>query len=124
MPLYSSANPPKALTVGDWFTLLDGTETLPEGAASMPCVRATSPSGDDAGITFNATGMPADSVIDIQVAGSDVAAEYSTSGQGTAQLIPDANGNAAYTDTGRSPFFRLLVSSVVAATGAKVKANR
>lgn len=119
MPLYGTNNVP-SLVPGDWLTLLDGTETLPQNAASIAFVRGYSPSANDGGITFNATNIPANSVIDIQAAPDDVAAEYTTTGQ----LVPDANGNAAYTDEGRSPFYRAEISSSTAATGAKVKANR
>lgn len=45
--------------------------------------------------------------VDVQVAGVDVDADYFS----VATLSPDANGNAAYTDVGRSPFYRFKISA-------------
>lgn len=130
MPLYSTPqsgpNSNTALNItslssGDpEYTLLNGTETLAQGAASISFSRGYSAGVSDNGITFNATAMPSGCVIDIQVAPADVATQYTT----IAQITGDANGNAALTDTGRSPFWRLYVSSSTAATGAIVKATR
>ena len=117
--LYGTGNV-NSLVPGDSLVLLDGTETLATNAASISFVRGYSPSANDGGTTFNASGMPASSVIDVQVANADVAGLYTTTGQ----LVPDTNGNATYTDVGRSPFWRLQVSSATAATGSKVVANR
>jgi len=98
------------LDVGQHTVMFDGTETFSVGLASVAIARGTQGSVD-AGITFNAQGMDASMTIDVQVAGENVDADFTT----IAQLMPSAgspdSGNAAYTDVGRSPFYRLYCSA-------------
>lgn len=113
MPLYgvfqagSNSDLSKNLSsvcVGDTYILFDGTETPAEGMTSVAFARATQGSGDN-GITFFASGMPGDCTVGIQAANEDIDANYLT----LAVLTGDAAGNAAYTDTGRAPFWRAIL---------------
>lgn len=104
------------------LTLFDGTEAPAVGLASVAFSRGPSVGGADNGCTFDASGMgaSADTVIDVQAANHDIDGEYFTVGQITA----DANGNGGYTDTGRSAFYRLQLSTYTSAGMPKVTVMR
>ncbi len=98
------------LDVGQSYEMFDGTETYASGLSSVAFARGTQGS-TDAGVTFNAQGMSAGQVIDVQVAGENEDADYTTVGQLFASTGSPDSGNAAYTDVGRSPFYRLYCSA-------------
>ncbi len=133
MPSYGTAQagyngPPNqglnitALEVGESTTLFNGTETPAASLASVAIARgyAGSGGGSDNGITFNVKGMPSGMTIDIQVAGHDIDGEYYT----VATLSGDTNGNTAYPDVGRSPFYRAKILAYTSGTMPTVTANR
>jgi hypothetical protein len=95
-----------AVCVGDTYILFDGTETAAGGLKSVAFARATQGSGDN-GITFQVIGAPAGSQVDIQSSNEDVDASYVN----VETLTADSSGNANYTDTGRSPFWRAVLGS-------------
>lgn len=103
------------------LTLWDGTETPLSGNASVAFSRGPSVGGGDNGTSFDFTGMDAASVVDVQVSNLDVAADYITVSGG---LTPDANGNAAYTDIGRSAFYRVVLTTYVSGAMPKCVAKR
>lgn len=104
MSLYSPGFA-KALYPGDYMTLFSGTEVAALGAASAAFARGSGASGS--GQTFNLSGVPAGMTVDVQCAATDVDADYTS----LVTLTPDANGNAAYTDEGYSPFYRYKISA-------------
>lgn len=106
---------------GDSFTLFDGTETPASGLKSVAFSRGYSPGASDNGISFDCSGMPSGSVIDIQAANQDLDASYSSVSGG---LTPDANGNATYTDVGRSAFYRAVLTTYTTGAMSKVIAQR
>lgn len=110
-----------SLQPGDSMTLWDGTETAAGGAASVAFSRGPAVGGADNGTSFDFTGMDAASVVDVQVSNLDVAADYITVSGG---LTPDANGNAAYTDIGRSAFYRVVLTTYVSGAMPKCVAQR
>lgn len=105
MPAYGS-QPLKTLFPGESLVLFDGTETPSVGLASIAFARGTSPGGDE-GSTFSLSGMPAGMTIDVQVSAFNNTADFTS----VETLTPDANGNAASTDAGRSLFYRLSISA-------------
>lgn len=110
-PGYNQADPGKnlaALYPGDPLTLLDGTETMVEGDASVAFARGMSWSMDDAGMTFLSHGSSASDVIDVQCANVDEDDHYTFAGT----LTIDENGNGAYTDIGRSAFYRVKLTTL------------
>ena len=134
MPVYNVAQagsngPPNqglnltSLEVGESIVLFNGTETPAVGLKSVAFARGYSPGAGDNGITFDATGMPSNMTIDVQVANKDIDAEYTTVNTITASTTPDT-GNGAYTDIGRSAFYRLYVSAYTTGTMPKVRAQR
>lgn len=110
-----------ALSPGESMTLLASTDGTPSTSTkSVSFSRAYSPSGMDGGITFNATGMHSGMTIDVQVAAHDLDAEYLP----VTTMSPDSGNNAAYTDVGRSPFYRVKISAYTSGTMPTVTANR
>ncbi len=107
-----------SLEAGQNLTLLDGTETIVSGSASISFSKGYHEAGQYP-ITFNVSGCPNNSVVEIQVAGHDVAAEYLT-----IATIGLTSGNGAYTDSGASPFRRVLISTFAAGDVPVVKATR
>ena len=131
MPLYgirqAGSNPDATKNLSDVapgasYTLFDGTETPVLGMKSVAFARGAQGSGDN-GITFDAAGMPSDMTIDVQVSNDDVDAHYTTVATLAASTSPDT-GNTAYTDVGRSAFYRLYVSAYTTGTMPTVKAQR
>lgn len=118
MPAYGTR--PVSLVPGDKWTLFDGTEAVAEGLESMAIARGYSPSGDDAGTSFFATGLAADMVIDIQAAAVDDDDEYLMVGQ----ITDDGNGNGAYTDIGRPGFYRAVITTYSAGDMPIVRVQR
>lgn len=125
MPLWGTpragANPISSLNFvdlrpGDDQTLLDGTETVLTGSKSIAFARGGSGSGSDQGSTFSVTGCTSLSVIDIQASNTktDVAGTL-TAMDGSFVTIPGSSilGNGFYTDTGRSMFYRAIVTNYV-----------
>lgn len=123
MPLYSSTINPPCLDVGRSLVMFDGTETPAIGLKSIAFARGTQGS-DDAGTTFDGSGLPAGMTIDVQVANLNVDADYHT----VSTLSPSGgspdSGNIAYTDTGRSAFYRLYVSAYTSGAMPIVIAQR
>jgi len=95
-----------SVCIGDTYILFDGTETPEAGLKSVAFARATQGSSDN-GCTFYASGMPPDAVVSIQGSNEDIDANYVT----LADITPDAAGNGAYTDVGRPPFYRAILST-------------
>lgn len=119
----SNPVPGKNLTsigVGDSFTLFDGTEAPSAGLASVAFSRAMSPGAADNGVTFYATGMPSDAVIEVEGSNTDVDGDYLV----LYAMNPDTNGNAAYTDNGRPAFYRAVLSTYTTGAMPVVKAQR
>ena len=104
---------------GDSLALFDGTEAPAVGLASIDFARAERGS-DDAGSTFNISGMPAGMTIDVQDCSpptggfASVAAKNAAFTSNGVTLSPDANGNVSWTDIGRSAFYRLYISAYAA----------
>lgn len=125
MPLWGTpkagANPISGLNFmdlrpGDYETLLDGTETIVTGSTSIAFARGGSGSGSDGGSTFDVTGCPGGSVIDVQQSNTktDDAGSLTAMDASFKLVIGDTiNGNGAITDTGRSMFYRVIVTSFV-----------
>lgn len=109
-----------SLTPGEPYTMFDGTETPSNGLKSVAFARGPSASFSDQGTTFDCRGIPAGCTIDIQVANDDLDTAYGT----VATLSPDANGDAQYTDVGRSAFYRAKLSAYTSGTMPIVKAQR
>jgi hypothetical protein len=101
-----------SLIPGEQITLFSGSETAALNLKSVAFARGYSPSASDQGTTFNISGMPSGMTIDVQVASKDIDGDYTS----VVTMTPDTNGNSAYTDVGRSAFFRLLISAYT--TGA------
>ena len=108
-----------ALEPGSQLILLDGTETIASGSKSVAFSLAFHEAGGFP-VTFNVTGCPGGSTIDVQVAADDVEAEYTT----TATIGLTAAGNGAYTDAGASPYRRLSVTTLVGGDVPKAKVTR
>ena len=111
MPIYSTTRNPKCLDVGQSMQLFDGTETPAVGLKSVAFARGTKGS-NDAGTTFgNGSPVPAGMAIDVQIAQVNADANFET----IATLAPSGgspdSGNVAYTDVGRSAFYRYYVSA-------------
>ncbi len=118
----SGSNPPPnqglnltSLEVGERIILFSGTETIATGLKSVAFARGYSPGAGDNGITFNISGMATGTTVDVQVADVDLDASYTSVVTMSPSTTPDT-GNAAYTDVGRSAFYRLYVSAYT--TGA------
>lgn len=110
-PGYNQADPGKnlaALYPGEPLTLLAGTEEMVQGDASVAFVRAMSISMNDGGTTFDAHGMTAADVIDVEAANVDDDDYYFSVGS----ISPDANGNGGFTDVGRSCFYRVKLTTL------------
>ncbi len=101
--------------------LWDGTETPASGAASVAFSRGPAVGGGDNGTSFDFTGVDAAAVVDVQVSNLDVDGDYYTVSGG---LTPDANGNIAYTDQGRSAFYRAILTTYVSGAMPKCVAKR
>lgn len=100
-----------SLSPGDGpLTLFDGTETPAAGLKSIAFSRGPSPGGADNGTTFKLRGMPVGMTVDVQCAEADVDADYTSVQTLSPSTTPDT-GNAAYTDTGRSAFYRFYISA-------------
>lgn len=110
-----------SIVPGDSFTLFDGTETPVQGMKSVAFSRGASPSGADNGTSFDISGMPSTAVVDIQAANIDVDSAYSSV---SGNLTPDTNGNATYTDVGRSAFYRAVLTTYVSGAMPVVRAQR
>jgi len=107
-----------SLEAGQNLTLLDGTETVVSGSASISFSKGFHDAGQYP-ITFNISGCSNGSVVEVQVAGADVAAKYLTI------ATPGiTSGNGAYTDSGASPFRRILISTFAAGDVPVVVATR
>jgi hypothetical protein len=127
MPLYGVAQsgnygPPNqgknltSLIVGEQITLFDGAETPLTGVKSVAFANGYNPQGGNSNITFNASGMPSDMTIDVQVAAHDIEAEYSSIGTLAASAGTPDTGNGFLTDDGKSAFYRLYITNYT--TGA------
>jgi hypothetical protein len=106
---------------GDIVSLFDGTETPALNLASVAFSRGYSAGVSDNGTTFNISGIPAGMTVDVQVCSPPAGGFSSVAAMNAAfssviTLTADANGNASYTDVGRSQFYRLLLSAFT--TGA------
>lgn len=128
MPAYgipqagSNSDPTKNLTSlspGDKITLFDGTEAAASGLASVAFSRAFAPNGSNA-ITFYLSGAPAGTTIDIQGSNTDVDGDYFT----VNTIVPDDNGNGAYTDNGVAAFMRAKYSAYTTGAASILKAQR
>lgn len=127
MPLFGIAqsgfNPPPnqglnvtGLIPGESIVLWDGTETPASNVKSVAFARGYSPSANDGGTTFNLSHMPSDMTVDVQACSAPAGGFASTSAMDAAfafltTISPDANGNGAYTDVGRSEFYRLRINA-------------
>lgn len=116
MPLYSATANPPCLDVGRSFTMFDGTEIPSVGLKSIAFARGAQGS-DDGGTTFDVAGMPVGMTIDVQVTNTPVGPAQDASFTSVQTLVrsggsPDS-GNSAYTDIGRSAFYRLYVSAYI-----------
>jgi hypothetical protein len=105
---------------GEELTLFDGTETVALNLASIDFARGTMGSGDN-GSTFNLTGIPTGMTVDVQACSPPAGGFASTAAKDKAftslvTLSPDANGNASYTDIGRSAFYRYKISAYTSGT--------
>jgi hypothetical protein len=131
MPLYGVAQsgfngPPSqglniaSLIPGESITLFSPSDPAGVNQKSVAFARGYSPSAMDNGITFNLSGIPSAMTVDVQCAGADIDGDYYT----VATLSGDTNGNTAYTDTGRSPFYRLQVSAYTSGVMPTATANR
>lgn len=110
------------LNPGDDYALLNGTELVATGTASVHFSRGSM--GDtDAGTTFVLSGCPNSSVIKIQ--GSNGVAQSTTNGIPTVTQTPtnlDASfisvgtitGNGVCTDTARFTYYRAIVDTFMA----------
>lgn len=107
-----------ALQPGAQLVLLDGTEAVASGSKSVAFSLAFHEAGGFP-VTFNLTGCPGGSTIDIQVAADDVEAEYTT-----IATIGLTAGNGAYTDGGASPYRRVSVTALVGGDVPKMKVAR
>jgi hypothetical protein len=109
MPVYGSAQVGGVLTTvipGDFYTLFNGTETPASSLKSVAFERGPSPSGDDAGSTFQVV-FPGTTVSTLQIQASnvDVDADY-------VMVFSSANttiGN--YTDTARWRYYRAVLTA-------------
>lgn len=105
-----------SLVPGDSLVLLDGTETIVSGSKSIAFSRADGMVGTDAGSSFQISGCAGGSVIAIQA--SDGTAE-SVMTFGALDLsfnqVGSVTGNGAYTDVGRSSFYRIVVTTLIGA---------
>src|ERR1700688_5045820 len=125
MPLFgvsqSGGNPIAGLNLtdlipGDAMVLFDGTETPASGLKSVAFARGPGPVGADNGTTFTLRGIPTGMTVDVQVASGSFAsvaamdAAFTTVATLSPSTTPDT-GNAAYTDVGRSAFYRLYMSA-------------
>ena len=97
------------------LTLFDGTETPAAGLKSIAFSRGYSPGASDNGITFTVIGMPTGMTVDVQASAKDIDGDYTSIATLSPSTTPDT-GNAAYTDVGRSTFYRLYMSAYT--TGA------
>lgn len=129
MPLWGTgragANPISALNFvdlrpGDYETLLNGTETIATGSKSIAFARGGSGSGSDQGSTFAITGCPNGSTIDIQASSTktDDAGTLAAMDGSFVNVSAGGSGgtvisNGFYTDTGRSMFYRVIVTAFV-----------
>ena len=129
MPLWGTAraggNPISGLNFvdlrpGDYLTLFDGTETIATGSKSIAFARGGSGSGADMGSTYELSGCPGGSTIDIQGsntktddAGSLAAMDLSFGNVGLTMIGDATSGKAFVTDTGRCMFYRLTVTNYV-----------
>ena len=101
-----------SLVPGEAITLFTSADPGGLNRTSVAFARGYSPSAMDGGISFDASGMPSDMVIDIQVANQDIDGSYAQAGQ----ISADSNGCGNYTDAGRSAFYRAKVTTYT--TGA------
>ena len=110
-----------AVFPGNSCTLLAGTAdgTPSTSTKSVSFARGYAPTGDAFPITFNVTGAPTGTTIDVQVAGADIDGQYTS----VNTMTPDAGGNSYYTDIGRSPFLRVKISAYTSGNMATVVAN-
>lgn len=106
-----------SLEPGATLVLLDGTEMVATGSASISFTLAYHEAGGFP-LTFNLSGCSAGTTIDIQVASLDLAGQYSSLPGPTGAvptITPDANGNGYFTDTGVSPLRRGLIANYASA---------
>ena len=126
MPAYSLLNVP-CLDVGQSLKMFDGTETPAVGLKSIAFARGTQGS-DDTGTTFDGSGLPAGMTIDVQVTNAPVNAAQDATFHTVSTLSPSGgspdSGNIAYTDIGRSAFYRLYVSAYTSGAMPTVIAQR
>jgi hypothetical protein len=105
------------------LTLFNGTETPAIGLRSVAFSRGYSAGASDNGITFKLSGMPTGMTVDVQCAESNVDGDYTSIATLSPSTSPDT-GNAAYTDVGRSTFYRLYVSAYTSGTMPTAVAQR
>lgn len=92
---------------GDSFTLFDGTETPSAGLKSVAVNRGISPSYTDTGLTVYVAGAPSGCTVAVEGSNIDKDGDYFS----ISTISPDANGNGAYTDTGRAAFYRVVLAT-------------
>lgn len=110
MPLYNAPPPPQVVCPGERFVHFDGTETPVVGMRSIAFTRGVSPlSASDNGSTWYARRMSVGSAIQVMGANMDGDGNYAV----IATLMPDANGNAFYTDVGRAAVFSAVLSAYI-----------
>lgn len=119
MPAYAAGATRTPLFPGDQpLVLFNGSETVAQGLASIPFWRGPSPSSNDGGTSFLATGMASDMTIDVQASNDDVT--YVT----TQSMSADTDGHGGTSDAGRSQFYRVLISTYTTGTMPVVTASR
>lgn len=140
MPLFGTpqpgSNPISGLNLtdlrpGDNLTLLDGTETVVTGSASVAFARGNGQAGTDAGSSFFISGCPNGSTINIQgsagIPYSDPPAPNTLANfDASFQTLPGATvvGNGAYTDIGRALFYRIQIGTLVGGDAPVVVVSR
>lgn len=121
MPLYGTAQAggfPTVIYPGDNYTLFDGTETAASGLISIAFYRGHAPGGiGDNGTSFDASGVPSGMTIDIQVANEDITGSYYTVGTLSSTTL-------AYTDVGRSAYYRAKISAYTSGSMPRLNAQR
>lgn len=107
-----------ALCPGDKITLFDGTETPGASVKSVAFSRAQTASGDNGTTFFIQFGSAPTALVLIQSAFADVEADYQTVWSST------NTQQDAYTDVGRAPFYRAVLSTYSAGGMPVVTATR
>lgn len=130
MPVYGSAqsgfnpSPNQGLNIsslehGTSLVLFSGSEASGLNVASISFTKGNSPTGGPLTVTFNMSGASNGTTVDVQCADKDLASHYTK----LTTLSPDTNGNAAYTDVGNSPFYRVVISAFAGGSTPAVTAS-